>query len=256
MMMEYGIQMYSVRDVAKEDLRKALKTVAELGYRYVEFAGFFDRPAGDVKAWLDEYGLICSGTHTGLDQLAPDRIDATIAYHKAIGCDNLIVPGAKWDPEDVLEANLALLNEAQRKLAAAGIALGYHNHSKEFFPNPCGKVIEEELLARTNVELEVDTFWAFNAGLDPVEFLEAHKDRIRVIHLKDGIPSAPDCKNYEHVHDAVEGKALGEGQAPVVRVRDWAIRNGVRIVVESEGLNPTGPEEVCRCIRFLKSLEG
>ena len=241
-MMEYGIQMYSVRDVAKEDLRKALKTVAELGYRYVEFAGFFDHPAEDVKTWLDEYGLICSGTHTGLDQLTPDRIDATIAYHKAIGCDNLIVPSAKWRPEDVLEANLALLNEAQKKLAAAGIALGYHNHSKEFFPNPCGKVMEEELLARTTVELEVDTFWAFNAGLDPVEFLEAHKDRIRVIHLKDGTKDK-------------HGKALGEGEAPVAAVRAKAIELGMRMVVESEGLQPTGIEEVTRCMNFLRSLE-
>ena len=253
--MEYGIQMYSVRDVAKEDLHAALRKVAELGYRYVEFAGFFDHPAEDVKAWLDECGLICSGTHTGLDQLTPEKIDATIAYHQAIGCKNLIVPSAAWRPEDVLEANLALMKEAQKKLAAAGIVLGYHNHSKEFFENPCGKVMEEELLARTDVELEVDTFWVFNAGLDPVEFLEAHKDRIHVIHLKDGIPSAPDCKNYAHVHDDVKGKALGEGKAPVEKVRAWAIANGVRMVVESEGLDPTGPEEVGRCIRYLRSLE-
>lgn len=253
--MEYGIQMYSVRDVAKEDLHTALRKVAELGYRYVEFAGFFDHTAEDVKAWLDECGLICSGTHTKLDQLTPDKIDATIAYHQTIGCKNLIVPSATWSPEDVLEANLALMKEAQKKLAAAGIALGYHNHSKEFFENPCGKVIEEELIARTDVELEVDTFWAFNAGLDPVEFLEAHKDRIHVIHLKDGIPSAPDCKSYEHVHEGVQGKALGEGKAPVEKVRAWAIANGVRMVVESEGLDPTGPEEVGRCIRYLRSLE-
>lgn len=254
--MEYGIQMFSVRDIAEKDLHAALRKVAELGYRYVEFAGFFDHPAKDVKAWLDECGLICSGTHTGLDQLTPEKIDATIAYHQAIGCDMLIVPSAVWRPADVLEANLALMNAAQEKLAAAGITLGYHNHSKEFFENPCGKVMENELLARTKVELEVDTFWVFNAGLDPIEFLEAHKDRIHVIHLKDGIPSAPDCKNYAHVHDNVQGKALGEGQAPVEKVRAWAIANNVRIVVESEGLDPTGPEEVGRCIRYLRSLEG
>lgn len=254
--MEYGIQMFSVRDVAEKDLREALRKVAELGYRYVEFAGFFGHPAEEVKGWLDGFGLVCSGTHTGVDQLVPGKIDATIAYHKAIGCDNLIVPAAHWKPADVMEANIALLNEAQKKLAENGIALGYHNHSKEFLENPCGKVMENELLERTDVELEVDTFWAFNAGIDPVDFLEAHKDRIRVIHLKDGIPTAPENRNYEHVHDGVQGKALGEGKAPVTRVRDWAIRNGVRIVVESEGLDPTGPEEVARCIRYLRSLEG
>ncbi len=254
--MEYGIQMFSVRDIAGKDLREALRKVAELGYLYVEFAGFFNHSAEEVKRWLNEFGLVCSGTHTGIDEIRPDRIDKTIAYHKAIGCDNLILPAAPWKPEDVMNANIALINEAQKKLAENGIALGYHNHSKEFFVNPCGKIIENELLARTHVELEVDTFWAFNAGIDPVEFLEAHKDRVRVIHLKDGIPTVPENRSYEHVHDGVQGKALGEGKAPVARVRDWAIRNGVRIVVESEGLNPTGPEEVARCIRYLRSLEG
>lgn len=254
-MTEYWIQMYSVRDVSQKDLREALRRVAELGYRYVEFAGFFGNSAEDVRAWLDEYGLICSGTHTGIDPIRPEAIDATIAYHKTIGCDNLIVPGAKWDTEAQMDENIAILNAAQKKLAENGIALGYHNHSREFFPTPYGKKIEDEIIARTSVELEIDTFWAFNAGLDPVAFLEAHKDRIRVIHLKDGIPSADSDKNYDHVHDNVHGKALGEGKAPVEKIRAWAIAHNVRMVVESEGLDPTGPDEVGRCIRFLRSLD-
>ena len=49
--------------------------------------------------------------------------------------------------------------------------------------------------------------------------------------------------------------ALGEGDAPVKRVYDMAIRNGFDIVVESEGLNPTGVEEVGRCMDYLKKLE-
>lgn len=253
--MEYGVQMYSVRDVAREDLHAALKKVSELGYRYVEFAGFFEHSAEEVKSWLDECGLLCSGTHTGIDLIRPDKIDETIAYHKAIGCRDLIVPSAHWSTPELMEENLALLSEAQKKLAENGITLGYHNHSREFFPTPYGRVIEDELFTRTSVALEIDTFWAFNAGLDPVEYLEAHKDRIRVIHVKDGIPSAPTCKNYDDVHQDVKGKALGEGEAPVAKVVAWAKANGVRMVVESEGLDPTGPEEVGRCIRYLRSIE-
>ena len=64
-MIEYGLQMYSVRDITKENLKDALRKVAEMGYKYVEFAGFFGNTAEDVKAWMDEYGLKCSGTHTG-----------------------------------------------------------------------------------------------------------------------------------------------------------------------------------------------
>ncbi|MBQ6947459.1 MAG: sugar phosphate isomerase/epimerase [Clostridia bacterium] len=254
-MVEYGLQMFSIRDMAAEDLRGALKKVAELGYKYIEFAGFFGNTAEDVKAWLDEYGLICSGTHTHLAELAPEKIDKTIAYHKTIGCDTIIVPGMRFGDAFTLDLQIARLNYAEKILKDNGLRLGYHNHSRELVPNRDGQIVETELLNRTNVEIEVDTFWAFNSGIDALAFLEANKDRISVIHLKDGFPSAAENKNYDDVHTGVKGMALGEGQAPVTVFREWAIKNNVRMVVESEGLNPTGAEEVGRCIKFLRSLD-
>ncbi len=254
-MIEYGLQMYSVRDVTKENLKDALRQVAEMGYKHVEFAGFFGNTAEDVKAWLDEFGLAASATHTGCAEITPDNIKKTIAYHQALGCTDLIVPGARYNTPEELEYTIALLNYADKKLAEAGITLGYHNHSKEFYQTPYGKVVEEEILARTNVQVEIDTFWLFNAGIDPVPYLEAHKDRIHVIHIKDGT-FAPDAKrDFDTAHDTVKGTALGEGIAPVKAVRDWALQNGVLMVVESEGLDPTGPKEVERCIKYLRTLE-
>ena len=252
---EYGLQMYSLRDITKDDLKAALKKVADMGYKYIEFAGFFDNSAEDVKSWLDEYGLICSGTHTGAAPLAADVIDETIAYHKAIGCTNLIIPGMDWSTQEKLEENIALMNTAQKKLAENGIALGYHNHSAEFFTTSYDKVIMDEIINRTSVELEIDTFWAFNAGVDPVAYCESLKDRIRVIHLKDGIPTSPENRNILHNHDGVAGKSVGAGDAPVNAVREWAMQNNVLMVIESEGLDPTGPEEVQRCIDYLRQLD-
>lgn len=254
-MVEYGLQMYSLRDITEKDLKASLKLAADIGYKYVEFAGFFGHAAEEVREWLDEYGLICSGTHTKGDAIAADKIDETIAYHKTIGCKNLIIPGMDWSTEEKMDANIALMNTAQKKLAENGITLGYHNHSREFFPTSYGKIIEDEIIRRTDVELEIDTFWAFNAGLDPVAYCESLKDRIRVVHLKDGIPSVVENRNIDHVHDGVIGKSSGEGEAPVKAVRAWAIENDVLMVIESEGLNPTGPEEVKRCIDYLRSLE-
>lgn len=43
-MTSYGIQMYSVRDIAEKDMREALKRLSEMGYRYIEFAGFLTIP--------------------------------------------------------------------------------------------------------------------------------------------------------------------------------------------------------------------
>ena len=254
-MTNYGIQMYSLRDITKSDLRTALKAVADMGYKYVEFAGFFENSAEDVKSWLDEYGLTVSGTHTGVALIAPDKLEETIAYHKTIGCKNLIVPSAKWSTEEDMEANIALFDSVQKRLAEEGIALGYHNHSGEFYTTPYGKIVEDELYARTSVSLEIDTFWLFNAGIDPVPYLEAHKDRISVIHLKDGNVVKDVKGSFADARNGAVGKSLGLGDAPVAAIREWAIKNGVTMVVESEGLDPTGPEEVKRCIDYLRTLE-
>jgi len=253
-MTEYGLQLYSIRDITKDDLKGSLKKVSELGYKYVEFAGFFGNSAEDVKSWLDEYGLIAIGTHTQLGEIIPEKIEETIAYHKAIGCKNLIVPGANWSTLENMDFNISVLNAAQKRLAEEGIALGYHNHSAEFFTTPYGKIIEDEILARTDVQIEVDTFWTFNAGLDTIAFLEKNKDRIKLIHLKDGLSNRGVGATFETCHAGAVGKSVGSGEAPVLDVIKWANANGVKMVIESEGLDPTGIEEVTRCINYLKGL--
>lgn len=126
---EYGLQLFSVRDITGNDLEGALREVAAMGYRYVEYAGFFGHPAETVAAWQEKYGLACSGTHTGWGELLPENIEATIAYHKAIGNRHIIVPGADLDSLEKIIDFCAVMNKAQLRLAKDGISLGYHNHS-------------------------------------------------------------------------------------------------------------------------------
>ena len=251
----YGIELYSLRDITDCSMKLALKESAEMGYRTAEFAGFFDYNAEQIKTWLDTYGLKPIATHTGLGALDDEHIEATIAYHKAIGCSNIVVPSVPFATQEQMDASLAALSKAQKRLAAEGIALGYHNHSLEFLPTAYGKIFEEELLARTDVLLEVDTFWSFNAGVDTIAFLNAHKDRVFLLHLKDGIPTAAENQNAAHCYEGVSGKAVGEGKAPVRDVIAWATAHDVPMIVESEGLDPTGLAEVGRCMDFLKSID-
>ena len=240
--MKYGLQMFSVRDITKEDMEGALREVAAMGYAAGEFAGFMGHPAEQIKVWLDQYGLRVSGTHTGLAGLTDDVLEETIAYHKAIGCENIIIPFEKLENKAAVDAFIDRVNVLQPRLAKEGITLHYHNHDHEFKPNEDGLIPEEEILSRTSINLEVDTYWVFAADKDPVAFLKEHKDRISVIHLKDGIGGH-------------EGKSLGLGKAPVLQVRETAIALGMEMVVESEGLEPTGLEEVKRCIDFLKEVD-
>ncbi len=239
--MEYGIQMYSLRDITGNDLDGALKAVADMGYKTVEFAGFFGHSAEEVKAMLDKYGLKCSGTHSGLGDLLND-FEGTVKYHQTIGNHNYIIPGHDLGTREKLDTFISQCNELAPKLREAGIELGYHNHSHEFVKTAEGYEIHRELEERCDIFFELDTYWAYVAGREPVSEMERLKSRLRCIHLKDG-------------DEAGHGCSLGDGKAPVAEVRKKAIELGVGIVVESEGLDPTGKEEVERCINFLKKCD-
>ena len=241
-MMEYGIQMYSLRDLTPKDMEGALRTVAALGYKYVEYAGFFDNTAAQIATWMDRFGLKVSGTHTNWKELSDENFAATVAYHKEIGNKNIIIPGADLSTQQKLDEFIDFVNAVQPKLAAEGISLGFHNHAREFMLSDYGQIMHEEMQKRTKLAFEIDTYWAFVAGRDPIEVLEQLKDRVSVIHLKDGTAEG-------------KGFALGEGQAPVAEIRKKAIELGMMMVVESEGLDPTGPDEVGRCMQYLRRLD-
>lgn len=179
-------------------------SVAEIGYKYIEFAGFFGNSAEDVKAALDANGLVCSGTHTGLGELDAD-FAAAVKYHHTIGNKNFIIPWADTSTKEKLDALIDGINKYQPMLAAEGITLAFHNHSGEFLPNQDGQIPHEEMQKRTKIDFEIDTCWAYVAGRDPVETITALKDRVHMIHLKDI------KKTAEGKH---EGRALGEGEAP------------------------------------------
>ena len=166
----------------------------------------------------------------------------TIAYHKAIGNPYYIIPGAQLDTLEKIEEFCNVVNFAQPILAAEGIKLAYHNHAHEFAVKPWGSTIWSELEMRTNINFEIDVFWASVAGLDLFAALDRYKHRMSVIHLKDGLPTER------------KGTTLGLGEVPIADVVDYACKNNMTMIVESETLNPSGLAEAEACINYLKSL--
>lgn len=245
--MKYGLQMYTMRDITKTDLEGALRAAAEMGYAMIETAGLFGNAPERVKAIADECGLEICSTHTGPYDIFA-HFEETVALHKKLGCKNIVIPGADYYNREAVTFTVDSINRYQPMLEAEGMKLFYHNHHKELLPNMDGQIALEEFAARTNVGFEIDVFWALNAGYDPVALLEKYKGRVGFVHLKDGITSTN--KSWD-----VTGKSTGCGQVPVVDVRKWAIDAGVPMIVESEGLIPSGTEEARSCINFLKSLD-
>lgn len=247
--MQYGLQMYSIRDMAAENYESALKTVAEMGYDMVESAGFFGHTAAEIGAMLTHYGLTLCSTHTGF-KLLTDDFDGILAFHKAVGCTDIILPSIPFSTKEDLDHAIACINRWQPMVEAEGMRLHFHNHSGEFLPNKDGLIAIDELAARTDILFEIDTFWATNAGLCAVDLMEKYRARLRFIHLKDGIPANPADPDSRAV-----GRSLGLGTTPVAEIRGKAIEMGLTMVVESEDLDPSGEEEVRRCITHLRALD-
>lgn len=240
--MKYGIQLYSVRDTLAEDYYGTLKAMAALGYKMVETIAVPGVSAENVAAWCREMGLTVSGTHTGAPALTDENIKKTIADHLSMDCPLLIIPGHDLSTAAKIDEFINLVNKTQPILEKAGITLAYHNHSFEFLPNEDGQIIYHELLRRTGIKLELDTYWAYNADNDPVQLMEMLKDRLVAIHIKDGEKGG-------------KGYPLGMGQAPVKAVYQKAAEMGVPMIVESETLTPDGITEAKICMDYLKSLE-
>ena len=153
--------------------------------------------------------------------------EKTVEYHKEIGNENIIIPGADLSDSKKLDDFINVINEFGTKLAEHGINLHYHNHSFEFQPNKDGQIVHEEMQRRPTYFFQIDTYWAYHAGLDPVELISA-------------LPTACASSTSKTATQKGEGFALGEGTAPVKAVRQAAIELGMTIVVESETLNPDG----------------
>lgn len=183
-----GLELYSVREDFAKDAKDTLKAVADMGYEGVEFAGFANKTAEELKGWLDEFGLVCCGSHTGWGALQGDNLAQTVQFNKVLGNRYLIVPGlpgemtrtrADW------QNTAKLFNTLSQTLAAQDMRTGYHNHSAEF------KILDGEqpwdtLFGNTDqsVIMQLDMGNAMHGGADVVAILKKYPGRPETVHLK------------------------------------------------------------------------
>ena len=183
-----GLQLYTIRDETAKDFKHTIQRVAEMGYNAVEFAGYGNLSSREMSALLADTGLRAAGSHVGLHLLEQD-LDREINYCLDIGCPYLIVPYLQPDLRNAhaIQKLAERLNEIGRRCQERGITLGYHNHDFEFADANDGLFLDN-LLSATDpalVKLELDTYWAAYAGVDPIAYIKRYAGRVPLIHLKD-----------------------------------------------------------------------
>ena len=198
-----GAMLYTVRAEMADNPNKTLKAVADLGYKYVEVAGysngkFYGMSPKDFRAALAEHNLIAISSHQGINQMA--EVDEMIAAVKAVGIQYFVIPvppmgqffhddvtnqmGMKCDVETLAELLIAI----GKKCAEQGLELLYHNHDFEFFVDEKGNTIIDYLLQNTPseyVNFQLDLYWITKAKANPLTYFEKYPGRFKSWHVKD-----------------------------------------------------------------------
>jgi sugar phosphate isomerase/epimerase len=184
--MDISLQLYSIKEEAKEQFAQALELTRKAGYQGVEFAGYFGNGPEQMKALLDRYQLKPVSTHLGIPRLK-EALDEEIAYAKALGYRLLVCPFLKGDSAQAYIEGAQFLESCAQKAAQAGLSFGYHNHAHEFVTYD-GKYAQDIILENApTVKFEPDLFWIAVGGADPLTYLEplARAGRICAVHAKE-----------------------------------------------------------------------
>jgi sugar phosphate isomerase/epimerase len=268
---QIGLQLYSVRQMLPKDFPGTLKQVADVGFRNVEAAGFYNHSAAEVKQMMAAAGLDCFSAHYSLADLLKG-VDATMEYAKTLGLEYVIcsspsvadlsrfanAPGGAWQAmhnsmtADDWKWNAEQFNQIGQKMKAQGLKFGYHNHTMEFRDLGGGTNGYQILLKDTDpavVTLEMDCGWVAAAGANPAEILLAHPTRFSLLHIKDFKAAQPGQEPGQRV-----STELGRGVVDFKPVFAAARKVGIRYaIVEQEEFDIPAMEALKIDFDFMKA---
>jgi sugar phosphate isomerase/epimerase len=198
-----GLALYTLRDNMAGEPREVLQQVKEMGYAYVEAAGyneglFYGMEPTEFRGYLEEVGLVGLSTH--MSGTTPENVEQRVNDAKEAGFTYYVIPvppmGAfNYDQETKsmsmtqdVETVMENINMIAERCAEAGLKCLYHNHDFEFREGADGIVPIDYFLENSDPEIlnfQMDLYWVTKADADPVEYFERFEGRFHGWHVKD-----------------------------------------------------------------------
>jgi sugar phosphate isomerase/epimerase len=187
-----SIQLYTVRHEAERDFEGTIRRIADMGYRYVEPAGFPGTTPAKAAALFKALGLECLSCHGGLP--VGDDANRVIEEAQMLGIRYIITggPHGGWDAAlsdaDAIRRTASIYTKAAEFAKRFDIEVGYHNHDREMREIdgvPAYRIFLDE--TPESVLWQADVYWVAFGGRDAVEFTREIGPRGKILHLKDGV---------------------------------------------------------------------
>jgi len=265
-----GLQLFSVRGGLARDVEGTLKAVKDMGYDYLEFAGYYDMEASELKKILDKYGLVAISTHDTYEKVLenPEKKKEDM---KTLGVKYYAQPWMGLEKHKGSEDYEQVVSDYKKVgtiLNENGIKFLYHNHSHEF-TRVDNKFVFEWIVEDVGEELllpEIDVCWVHYAGYKPEDYILKYKNQLPILHLKDFVCENIDGAVYtDEISDTpkypdmeavgFKGVPVGHGVQDVPAILKAAEEAGTEyIIVEDEVKGMDCLEAVKLSREYLKSL--
>jgi sugar phosphate isomerase/epimerase len=249
-----GLQLYSLRDSIFKDPKGVLQKVASFGYKELETFAYGDgkiygMPFNEFAKFCKGLGMkVCSG-HYGLDLVKSDKWEQAVTDAKAIGQDYMIMPYIQ-EPDrksiDNYKSICEALNKAGEVCNKNGVRFGYHNHAFEF-DTVDGQIPYDVMLKELDpklVGMELDIYWVYRAGKDPLQMFQQNPGRFEQWHVKD-----MDKNNKDRNAD------VGTGSIDWKPIFAKAKQSGMKHFYIEQETYPGEPiDSVAACIKNLQTI--
>ena len=248
MALPLALQLYSLREQAKDDFIGVLNKTAAMGYKGVEFAGLHDHDPAQIAKVVADLGMECVSAHMGTP--TQETLQETVDTAKALGLSYVVSGGG---PPNYADA--AAIADIAAKFAAAaellephGLKFGIHNHWWEFSQRVDGKAAHDLMMAQSGKAFaQIDICWVAFGGDDPADAVTRNAGRVDLLHVKDS-----SLEKNDEGRPATPHTAVGEGNVDIAGSIAAAEKAGTAwAIVELDSCGTDMEEAVRKSAQYL-----
>jgi sugar phosphate isomerase/epimerase len=236
----FGLQLYTLRDVLPDDPKGVLKQVASFGYKQIEsyehskLGIFWGMKNTEFKKLMDDLGMKIVSSHCDINK----DFERKSAEAAEIGMKYLLCPylGPQKKIDD-FKKFAETFNQRGETCKKNGIRFGYHNHDYGFVQLE-GQYPQDVLMQNTDknlVDFEMDIYWVVTPGQDPIAWIDKYPGRFKLCHIKDRKKGASPTQRDVSVE-------LGTGSIDFKKILSEGGKKGMEYYfVEQEAYENTTP---------------
>lgn len=251
---EIALQMYSLRNEMKTDVKGTHALIPKMGINFIEGGGTYGMSQEEYKSFISGLGISVVAVGADYKQLQ-ENPQAIVDNAKAFGakyatCFWIPHTSGQFSIKETQDA-VALFNKAGKILKDAGITLCYHPHGYEFAAHGNGVLFDELLKNAKNYAFNMDVFWVQMGGGDPLAIMKKYPSKFPLLHLKDrakGTPGSSDGKG-----DVESNVVLGTGDIDVKGLIKQAQKSGTKyLIIEDESSRSV--QQIPQSVAYIKKV--